>query len=337
MNSSPLIATSSANSARRALEKDFLFVVGSPRSGTTWLQLMLGAHPSVCASTELRLYNKYTAPWLQAWREEVVLVSEGRPYFGLPVWWSETELHDYLRGFLEHVYARIIATKPQATHILDKHPQYAEFVEDIHFFLPRARIIHVIRDGRDVAVSLAAASRQLGWFAPETLAGYGAFWQRELLAARKAAAFTGLYLEVRYEALLAAPTAVLKSVFDFCGLSASEELVTRITEQHQFEKLQHSRIGPTSGVRLPAGHYRSGQVGNWRREFTALDRYLFDRAAGGLLRELGYAQSDWWAEGCLQRLWLPLAARGRSACRRAKQAGVVLHGRGSNGRHGQQP
>jgi len=49
------------------LRKEFLFIVGSPRSGTTWLQLMLGSHPSVCATAELTLYDKYLAPWLDAW------------------------------------------------------------------------------------------------------------------------------------------------------------------------------------------------------------------------------------------------------------------------------
>jgi len=316
-----------ANPNRKVLEKEFLFVIGSPRSGTTWLQLMIGAHPSVCATTELRLYNKYTAPWLQAWKEEAPLTEAGKHYLGLPVLWTEAEFHDFLRGFLDRVYAKGIAAKPKATHILDKHPQYSQFVEDIRLFIPRARFIHLIRDGRDVAVSLSAASRQMGWFARETLPDYGAFWKRELLAARKASAYAGFYLELRYEDLLAAPATALKTVFGFCGLPASDELVATIVEQHQFENLKRSRPTPTKDVQAPQGHYRQGKVGSWRQEFSALQRYQFDRVAGDLLRELGYAQNGWWAAGPHQKAWLPLAAGARKLYQRVAQAGAVLLGR----------
>ena len=311
----------------KVLEKEFLFIIGSPRSGTTWLQLMLGAHPQVCATTELRLYNKYIAPWLQAWKEESPLTEEGNHYLGLPVLWTEAEFHEFLRGFLDRVYTKVIAAKAAATHILDKHPQYSQFVEDIHFFIPGARFIHVIRDGRDVAVSLAAASRQMGWFAREPLPDYGAFWKRELLAARKASGYTGRYLEVRYEELSASPASALKSVFGFCGLAASDELVAAIVEKHKFENLKRSRLSPAEGVRVPEGHYRQGKVGSWHREFTALQRYLFDKTAGDLLRELGYAQRGWWAEGPHQRALLPVAAQARKLYRRGAQVGAVLLGR----------
>src|ERR1035437_7352966 len=135
----PSNPTPNPTSNRTTLEKNFLFIIGSPRSGTMWLQLMIGGHPLVCATTELRLYNKYTAPWLEAWKGEALLTEEGKHYIGLPVLWTEAEFHDFLRGFLERVYSKVIATKPQATHILDKHPDYSQFVEDIHSFIPQAR------------------------------------------------------------------------------------------------------------------------------------------------------------------------------------------------------
>jgi hypothetical protein len=312
---------------QKVLDKEFLFIIGSPRSGTTWLQLMLGAHPKVCATTELRLYNKYIAPWLEAWKGEVVLSEEGRHYLGLPVLWTEAEFHSFLRSFLEQAYEKVLATKPHASHVLDKHPHYSAFVEEIHFFVPQARFIHLIRDGRDVAVSLAAAGRQMGWFARETLPDYGALWKRELLAARKAGRYSGHYLEVRYEELSAAPERVLKSVFEFCGLTASDELVVAIVEKHNFENLRRSRLTPSEGVRAPEGHYRQGKVGGWQHEFTGLQRYLFDKVAGDLLRELGYAQKGWWAVGPHQKALLPVAARARKIYLRGAQAGNVLLGR----------
>ena len=309
------------------LEKQFLFIIGSPRSGTTWLQLMLGAHPQVCATTELRLFNKYVSPWMEAWKGESLLNEEGKHYLGLPVLWTEAEFHRLLRGFLEQAYNKVFAAKPHATHVLDKHPDYSAFVEDIHFFIPQARFIHVIRDGRDVAVSLAAAGRQMGWFARKALPDYGAFWKGEVLAARKARDYKGCYLEVRYEELLAAPAAVLAAVLRFCELSASDEWVAQAVEKHRFENLKRLRPTPEAGVKAPEGHYRQGEAGGWRREFTGLERYLFDQVAGDLLRELGYAQTGWWAEAPFQKALLPLAAAARKLWRRGAQAGAVLRGR----------
>jgi hypothetical protein len=314
-----------------ALEKEFLYIIGAPRSGTTWLQLMLAAHPAVCASAELRLYSKYIAPWLQSWNEEARLTEGGRPYIGLPVLWKADELHNFLEQFLDQVYSKVLATKPEATHILDKHPGYALCVENIHCFVPRARFIHLVRDGRDVAVSLFAASRELGWFARKPLHDYAELWQQRVLAARKAKSLPGCrYFELRYEDLSASPAEVLKGVFDFCALDASDALIADIVEKHTIENLKLSRPTPVNGVKLPEGHFREGKVGNWSRHFKAGQRYLFDKVAGGLLRELGYARAGWWAERPHLKLWAPLAALGLRLyrfLRRFEHAAAVLLGR----------
>src|SRR3954470_18919532 len=178
---------------RDVLGKQFLFIIGSPRRGTTWLQMMLGSHPCVCASAELTLYDKYVAPWLEAWKAETRLAEEGKSYVGMPVLWDEAEFHGFLTGFVHSAYSKMLATKPEASHILDKHPGYSQCVETIERFVPQGRFIHLIRDGRDVAVSLFAASRQLRWYARRPLYAFGEMWKRQVLAARKASAFTGLY------------------------------------------------------------------------------------------------------------------------------------------------
>jgi hypothetical protein len=318
-----------ARPGRQVLDKQFLFIIGSPRSGTTWLQLMLGSHPSVCATAELTLYDKYVAPWLEAWKTETHLAEEGKSYVGMPVLWDEQEFHGFLSGFLQAAYSKMLTTKPQASHILDKHPGYSQCIETIQHFIPQARFIHLIRDGRDVAVSLFAASRQLRWYSRRPLYAFGEMWKRQVLAARQAAAFPDRYLEVRYEDLSASPAGTLETVFDFCGLSYEQELIDSIVKNHEFENLKQSRCTPAAGVKVPEGHYRQGKAGTWRQSFNAPHRYLFDRIAGDLLRELGYAGTCWWANNPLQKLWVPLLAaafQGGQLCRRIGPAGAVLFG-----------
>ena len=289
------------------LDKQFIFIIGSPRSGTSWLQLMIGAHPSVCTTIELTLFDKYVASWLQAWKEEAANIEQGRWNKGLPFLWTEDEFYGFLKGFLEKIYERVVATNPQATHILDKNPSYSTQVETIQQFLPNARFIHIIRDGRDVAVSMMAARRQIG-FGPATVSSAAKMWKKCVRAAQEDGRYSDQYLEVRYENLSTATVDVLKSVLDFCDVPASVEDVAAIVETYTFEKMKASRIGPTGKIKVKEGHYRKGKIGSWKEELDPVQRYLFDKIAGDLLRELGYAKHRWWAGSGIQRFTLPAHA-----------------------------
>src|SRR5262245_26246329 len=123
---------------------------------------MLGAHPLVCTSVELTLFSQYTAPLIKRWDEESANIAQNRWTQGLPFLWTDGEFYDFLREFLGKAYERVLATKPEATHILDKHPGYSAYVKDIHRLIPQAHFIHILRDGRDVAASMIASKRQMG-------------------------------------------------------------------------------------------------------------------------------------------------------------------------------
>ncbi len=290
------------------LDKQYLFIIGSPKSGTTWLRIMIAAHPLVCTTVELTLFSRYTAPWVKAWQSEADNIEQGRWNQGLPFLWTEDEFYGFLRKFIEQVYERVIATNPQATHVLDKHPGYAMYVEDIDKLLPSARFIHIIRDGRDVAGSMVAARQNIG-YGTDTIPESAAEWQKHIRSARKAKQYYDRYLEVRYEDLLTSGVDTLKTVFDFCGLPASVEDVATIVEAHQFEKMKAKRQSSDKRVKMHPAFYRKGKAGSWREDMEPIQRYLFDEIAGELLRELGYANDDWWAaESRVQKFTLPLLA-----------------------------
>ena len=297
------------------IDKQYLFIIGSPKSGTTWLQIMIGAHPLVCTTVELTLYSRYTAPWIKAWKGEADSIKRGRWNQGLPFLWTEDEFYDFLREFIGKVYERVVATNPQATHILDKHPGYSMYVEDINKILPNARFIHIIRDGRDVAGSMVAARKKIG-YGTGTISESSAAWQEHIWAARKARQYHGRYLEVRYEDLLTTGVDTLKTVFDFCGLSISIEDIAAIVDAHQFEKMKAKRQSADQRVKTNAASYRKGKAGSWQEDMDPMQRYLFDEIAGDLLHELGYANDDWWAESRIQRFTLPLLAATSTGKRR---------------------
>lgn len=300
-----------------------LFIIGSARSGSTWLQALLAAHPLVASSVELGVFNRYVAHWAEAWAFEMeVLAPRGIPQ-GLRFILSADELRGFLKGFVGECYRRVAARKPGATHVLDKHPGYSKYVQLIDKLMPGARFVHLIRDGRDVVVSTRRAGPDMA-FGTLNVAQAGRLWARTVNEARTARCLAGRYLEVKYEDLLAEPTTTLASVFGFCGLQAPAELVADILGRHGFAAMR-ARLA-TADPAVPAHplHYQEGRVGRWQQEFSLADRYDFDRVAGDLLCELGYARPGWWKQRWWEALAVPAAGVGRRVARTLPQLAIGL-------------
>jgi hypothetical protein len=276
-------------------QKQFIFIVGAPRSGTTWLQLLLSAHQDVCTTVELTLFDRYIGPWVGVWEDEARSIELGRWHQGLPFIWSEEEFYGFLREFLGRAYSSVLAMRPHATHVLDKHPRYSLHIELIDRLLPNAKFIHMIRDGRDVVLSMLEARKSMGFGAESTEAA-AKLWREYTLSARKAAEYDGRYFELRYENLCHNGEKALRDVFDFCELPTSAELVRSILREHSFATNKANRKMPVGDprVKAPKGHYRKGKVGSWQEELSAEQRQVFEGIAGALLQELGYARDASW-------------------------------------------
>jgi hypothetical protein len=301
--------------------KDFLFIIGSPRSGTTMLQILLANHPQVATTVELTLFSRYLGPWLQTWDDEVRNLREKQWQQGLPFVFEEAEFLGVARTLAEQTYGKVLAKKPGATHLLDKHPGYSLHVSAIKRLLPRARFLHVIRDGRDVSLSMVAAREKMG-FGAATLPEAAVAWKRFVQAARGAAQFGGDYLEVRYEELLARGVETCTAVFEFCGLIAEPRWIAETLQANTFENMRDRQAAADPRVKLHSGHYRKGEAGGWRTEMSASERFDFDRLAGDLLRELGYAAPGWWADSGSARMLVPIRHGMRQ---RLRSLGAMVH------------
>jgi hypothetical protein len=293
--------------------KDFLFIIGSPRSGTTMLQVMLGSHPQVATTVELTLFSRYMAPWLKAWDDEVRNAKEKGWNQGLPFVWKEADFIAYLHQFLDRSYDSVIAEKPTATHVLDKHPGYSEHVATIKRLLPRARFLHMIRDGRDVACSMVAARKTRG-FGTGTIQESAKEWNRLVRAAQQASQFTGDYLEVRYEDLLDRGAEAFAEILDFSRLPHDPKWLAETMAANTFDKMKEHRRTGNPNVASSEAHYRKGRAGVWKEEFSVNDGFLFERHAGRLLRQLGYASdTNWWSDSAAVRLLTKVLSRIRRA------------------------
>ena len=318
-----------------------VFLVGAPRSGTTWLQQLLGAHPEIGTPQETDLLDRYVGSWLASWRRQLVgSEGSGRRARGLPTVLTEEQFLSILRGFLAEVYGTVLAHKPGSHVVLDKNPYHSYHVADALDLLPDAGVIHLIRDGRDVACSLMRAATR-GWgegWAPTHVDGAAELW-REMVGTVRATA-PERYLEVRYEDLHADRASdLLVGLYTFCAVDAGEALARTVLEEFDLDRLRSlpaaeqpssivwsgealARAGGTPPE--PDGFVGGGRVGGWREQLSPYDRWLFDRVAGELLVELGYESDRSWADvGTAGRA----QARGRHLAGRASyRARRVLPG-----------
>jgi len=311
------------------LSKEFVFIIGSPRSGTTWLHAMLAEHPMVCstAGVELTLFSRYISAWTRAWHLEQDNMRKGRWVQGLPHLWDESDFEESLRSFLVRAYGSLLRSNASSTHILDKQPNYSFHLVDIDRLVPNFRLIHVIRDGRDAACSMVNTHKKLG-FGAKNIRQAAREWQRYYEAARQGRRFGDRYMEVRYEDLLDGGAAVLQRIFDFCGLDVELAEAERILRANDLEAMRREQTKWVGKKRSHAGLWK-GRAGHWRESLTPLQRYAFHWEAGRLLVALGYAEPGWWVRHFWQPLTLPLLLRLRwSLWHRLRRTGAELLGFG---------
>jgi hypothetical protein len=164
----------------------------------------------------------------------------------------------------------------------DKSPIYATRVAEIAEFFPTAQFIHIIRDGRDVALSMKKAYQGVRFFYVD-LCYAAQSWRRRVQKARNGGLSLGAgrYFELRYEKLTENPEATLKNLCHFLG----ETFVSDMTEPQQVANKQYHSKGVHASTRKPLN---TKSVGRWQKKMPPSDQRIFQVLAGDLLMDLGY-------------------------------------------------
>jgi hypothetical protein len=166
----------------------------------------------------------------------------------------------------------------------DRSPEYVKSLPLLHRLWPRARFVHIIRDGRDVWLSVSrwqkGAARYPTW-ETDPIVTTACWWERNVRLAREAGSRLGpdLYHELRYEALVADPGAECARLCAFLGLPYDEAML----RFHEGRTLADPGLDAKKAWRPVTPGLRS-----WRTEMVAPDVARFEAAAGALLDELGY-------------------------------------------------
>jgi hypothetical protein len=333
-------ARGARSSASLGSETPVFFVVGLAKSGTSWLMRTLNGHPEILCQGEGRFFGgEWRRENFREWQKPVLVSSLFNALLSseyLKHWiersvWSKRDDPDehivkLTRLAVEHFLTEAL-TKTDKKIVGDKTPLLSpRFVEEIHLIYPEAKVIHIIRDGRDSAVSMihhlwnrSSDRGGVQKVEPEELekreafrknpqqvleTGEGIFTEERLRTVAESwrtrvgktiedgpTLLGSNYVEVRYEDLLERPHEEVGRLAAFLGADASDKAVEQAAASASFEKLSKGR---ERGEEDPGSFYRKGISGDWKNYFTERDREIFKEAAGDLLIKLGYEKDLSW-------------------------------------------
>jgi hypothetical protein len=269
-----------------------VLVLGVRRSGTTLLRVMLDRHSELAVPDE-----SYFVPQLADRHLRHVdpdeFVDDLRRIDTLAEWnvpldKVRARLTDRMPigPAIATVYA-VYAHERGKARWGDKTPMYMQNLRLLERLFPDALFLHLIRDGRDAAMSFLSMPKGLmteTWMLPRNVADFASQWRAEVKAARRLGRRVGnrRYLEVRYEDLVTDVDSVLRRISEFAGLPYEPTMadyagnVDVSAKPHQ----QSLRRPPTAGLR------------DWRLQMSREDVAVFAGVAGDLLAELGYESHE---------------------------------------------
>jgi hypothetical protein len=270
-----------------------VFIVGAPRSGTTMLQYILddlpglslptgeshfivplyrnqAAYPDVATPDGMRrllqTLHDFNAEFLDTDLHGVkfdvetlaqAFLAEGR-----------ASVRDVITGIFEHN-----ARGMGKTRWGDKTPYYALHLDKLTEWWPDAKIIHLVRDGRDVALSLFGRKHDFSAYNVYYAAQY---WQKYVDVCREQGRRLppGQYLEIRYEDVLNDKDAAMRTVCDFIGERHPDDTPRRETELDEASR-QLKTVNKDNQEK-------------WRRALNTWQIRVFESEAGATLRQSGY-------------------------------------------------
>jgi hypothetical protein len=286
------------------------FICGVNRSGTTLLRLMLDAHPQMAIPPETHFVPDLIKqlPDDPTVDRAIAVITAQREWadFGF----SEEELRRRFAA-LPEVNARAVIRDFFAAYCErfgksrwgDKTPKYVRSMRRIQRTIPEARFVHVIRDGRDIALSRWDQRSRRGLEGPP-VERIAAQWEKKIRSARTDAPKLRHYTEVRYEDLIADTEATLRRVcefaeldFDPAMLSYHERADERLAEMAHELPARGARPQQAADHRLNIHALtkeppRADRIARWKRKMSDEDVAGFEREAGELLGELGYELAD---------------------------------------------
>lgn len=261
------------------------FIIASARSGTTLLRLMLNAHPDIAVPPESRFITEFYEGRAEVDADAFLARLETHERFqlwDLPIEAVRSELGDdktvAFRKAAEAPYQAWMHVNGKARWG-DKTPRYIESIPLLHGLWPEARFVHLVRDGRNVALSYADVP-----FGPKTVAKAADLWARRVRAGLSSgrALDAGRYLEMRYEDLVEDTEEQIKRLCDFLETNFDPAMLDDTARARGAIKERSARFNPHITEKPTTG------IREWQTQMPDDQVEVFETVGGDVLTQLGY-------------------------------------------------
>ena len=278
----------------------YLFLVGVPRSGRTLLARILDAHSEIAITPETHWITRRLRAGRGIGPDGIVTAEVVDAFSDDPLLTKSNLKTDELRQLVESglsypafvtAFYDLYGRKHGKKLVGDRTGAYVSNIPTLHELFPHARTVHLVRDGRDVCLSMVNWQRRAEHFArrfstwaEDTVVTAAIRWKRLVSRGRAdgAALGEGLYYELRYEALVHEPERECKTLCAFLDLRYEETML-------RFHEGRTKREPGLSSKRawLPI----TPGLRDWRTQMAPDAVEAFEATAGDLLSDLDYERA----------------------------------------------
>ncbi len=315
----PAITLEEVAEIKQFFPREKFFIFGHARSGTTLLMRLVRLHPEVHCNYQAHFFTRrpllkslVDTPEAEEWlKRKSNRWNQGRDLSPL-----------VLRAAADFILERD-AAKAGKRIVGDKSPSstiHGQAVRDLHAVYPDAKLVYIVRDGRDVLISerfrnfveesrfLSVEDKRIieglrrnkdqftgnrSIFTETFIRRVAKGWVTNLQETEEDGRrlFGANYCDLRYEDLLAHPFDEMQKVWEFLGVQADKSLEKKIVEEMSSNPDEEWQAKRNEDI---ASFLPKGQAGNWQKLFTARDKSLFKEIAGEMLVKWKYEKSQDW-------------------------------------------
>lgn len=267
------------------------FIIGTDRSGTTMLRLMLNEHKELHVSLEtwfiIDLMNSLplNSPLDSKDKKlayNIITQHDRRRNLGVDNEDLDKILNrlekPYLRDILDAIFM-LLTERHGKTYWGDKTPEYIKEIDRLHIVFPEARFIHIVRDGRDVCLSLL--SKHWRGSMVSKIARYWAEYVSAGINAGRALP-KDMYLEVTYESIVTDTEIMLKKICKFLNVNF-DPCMLNFHENAERNLAPWGIVHHQKTMRAPSKE----DIYRWKREATFLQIMAFEACAGSTMDLVG--------------------------------------------------
>ncbi len=269
-----------------------VFCTGSPKSGTTFLQMILDNHPEVSCPPEHYLYSFLTESLpkvFQSYNKSVEFIDKMTARQGAPIFTDEDikEVGKFVIKLAAYKGAK--GRKVKWYGIKDDQLTERNGFSLLLELFPEAKFIGIIRDPRSVCVSSWYFNLRLDERWAEKIKSkenwaiaFSPIWVRDntnLINFFKTQ--PEKVLLCRYEDLVLNPFENYKRIFEFLGVSTDKEVIEEVIDKTSFKKFKDGKF------------FRKASIDDWKNELSPLAIKEIEKTCGHLMQLLGYKPMYW--------------------------------------------